>query len=136
MHIEHLAIWTNQLEELKEFYVMHFGAIPNEKYSNHQKKFSSYFLEFDSGSRLEIMQMEGIKKNPLEPNQHTGLVHFAIGVDSRNEVDAVTEKLHAAGVIIYSQPRTTGDGYYESVIEDPDGNLIEIASKATNDQIG
>lgn len=128
MHIEHLAIWTNQLEVLKEFYVKHFGAIPNDKYTNHLKKFSSYFLQFDSGSRLEIMQMDGIQNNPLTPNQYTGLVHFAIGVDTPNVVDTLTAKLRSSGVTIFSEPRTTGDGYYESVIQDPDGNLIEIAT--------
>lgn len=130
MHIEHLAIWTNQLEELKDFYVMYFGAIPNDKYTNHLKKFSSYFLRFDSGSRLEIMQMAGIEKNPMAPNQHTGLVHFAMGLESPHQVDELTEELRSSGVIIYSEPRKTGDGYYESVIQDPDGNLIELATSA------
>ncbi len=129
MHIEHLAIWTNQLEELREFYVQQLGATSNEKYTNHDKKFSSYFLQFDSGSRLEIMQMDGIKSNPLESNIYTGLVHFAMGVGSPKEVDMLTTKLRSVGVTICSEPRTTGDGYYESVIQDPDGNLIEIASK-------
>jgi len=130
MHIEHIAIWTNQLEVLKEFYTLHLGAKAGQKYTNIIKRFSSYFLEFDSGSRLEIMQMEGIEKNPLATNQHTGLVHFAMGVDSPEKVDQVTEALRSEGIKIFSESRRTGDGYYESVIQDPDGNLIEIAAKA------
>jgi len=127
MHIEHIAIWTNQLEILKDFYTCHLSAKAGEKYTNPVKKFSSYFLEFDSGCRLEIMQMEGIQDYPLPPNQHTGLVHFAMQVDSSEEVDQMTETLRSNGVKIFSEPRKTGDGYYESVIQDPDGNLIEIA---------
>ncbi|MEQ9425163.1 MAG: VOC family protein [Cyclobacteriaceae bacterium] len=129
MYIEHIAIWTHQLEVLRDFYCKYFNAKSNSKYVNPAKKFTSYFLTFDSGARLEIMQMEGIHRNPLIPNQNTGIVHFAMQMDSKDAIDRMTENLRSEGITIFSEARTTGDGYYESVIQDPDGNLIELATK-------
>jgi lactoylglutathione lyase len=125
MTIEHLAIWTEQLEGLKDFYIRFFGARANEKYQNSVKQFNSYFLNFENGCRLELMQMPGITKagEALRP---AGLAHFAIATGKKESVDALTEQLRKEGYIIAGEPRWTGDGYYESVVLDPDGNKIEI----------
>ena len=129
MKIEHVALWTFDLERAKAFYEKYFGAKAGEKYFNPTKHFESYFLSFKDGCRLEIMQMPGII--PLGPEvlgdkQHTGLIHFAISTGDKAAVDALTEKLRADGYNIVGEPRLTGDGYYESVVLDPDGNRIEI----------
>ena len=127
MKIEHLAIWTNQLEALKSFYIKFFGATSNEKYHNSKKEFNSYFLSFEDGARLELMQMPNIpeNKNNILLQSH-GLIHFAISTGSREKVDALTEAIRNAGYSVLSEPRFTGDGYYESVILDPGNNRIEI----------
>ncbi len=127
MKIEHVAIWTSNLEGMKNFYVHYFDASSNEIYYNHTKNFRSYFLSFDGDCRLEIMEMPGVphtKNDSLK--QFTGLIHFAIKVGSKTEVDSLTEILRKDGFKIVSEPRTTGDGYYESVILDPDGNRVEL----------
>jgi lactoylglutathione lyase len=127
MKIEHIAIWSRDIEKLKDFYIRYFGASATEKYFNPKKIFQSYFLSFDDGCRLELMQMPGI---PDDLNnkylQSTGIIHFAISVGSKETVDTVTELLQRDGFEIAGEPRTTGDGYYESVIFDPEGNRIEI----------
>lgn len=129
MHIEHIAIWTNQLELMRDFYITHFGAVSNEGYHNPAKKFRSYFLSFGSGPRLEIMQREGIPDNANDlAAQYIGLIHFAIAVGSRDEVDSLTKSLRDAGFPVLDGPRQTGDGYYESVVADPEGNRIEITA--------
>jgi len=127
MKIEHIAVWTNQLDALKAFYVQFFKASCNEKYHNPHKQFNSYFLSFDNGARLELMQMPGIPANSNDVmRQHTGLIHFALSTGSKEKVDALTEEIGHAGIAVLSEPRWTGDGYYESVILDPDSNRVEI----------
>jgi lactoylglutathione lyase len=127
MKIEHLAIWTYNIEGLKNFYMHYFDASSSQIYHNHSKEFRSYFLSFDSDCRLELMEMPNINKSKHEPLKHySGLAHFAIQVGSKNEVDRLTEIIRSDGFHIISEPRTTGDGYYESVILDPDGNKVEI----------
>lgn len=127
MRIEHLAIWTNQLEILRDFYITYFGAVANNGYYNAAKNFRSYFLTFGDGARLELMQKPGIPQNSNDQlAQYTGLIHFAIAADSREAVDQLTERLRIDGFPVLDGPRTTGDGYYESVVQDPDGNRIEI----------
>jgi lactoylglutathione lyase len=125
MKIEHVAIWTNQLEVLKLFYTSFFGAQSNEKYYNPGKQFSSYFLSFDNGCRLELMEMPGIS-NETGMIQRAGLAHFAIAAAKKEEVDALTEQIRQNGYVVAGEPRWTGDGYYESIVLDPDGNRIEI----------
>ncbi|MCK8493996.1 VOC family protein [Spirosoma sp. RP8] len=129
MHIEHLAIWVRDLEQMRTFYQTYFSAIANQKYTNHQKGFSSYFLRFDGGSRLELMHMPTIPDSPHDSlQQFIGLTHFAVSVGSRDAVDALTERLRADGYLIVGEPRQTGDGYYESVVLDPEQNRIEITA--------
>lgn len=127
MKIDHIAIWTYNLEGLKNFYMQYFDASSNEIYHNHSKEFRSHFLSFDDDCRIEIMEMPSIprsKNNILK--QFTGLIHFAIQVGSKKNVDELTERLRTDGFKIIGEPRTTGDGCYESVFLDPDGNRVEI----------
>jgi lactoylglutathione lyase len=126
MRIDHLALWTHDLESIKSFYEKYFHAKSGEKYVNPKKNFESYFLTFAEGGRLEIMQMPGIDTRDHKDKQTTGLSHFAISVGSKHSVDNLTEVLRQDGYEVIGEPRTTGDGYYESVVLDPEGNRIEI----------
>jgi lactoylglutathione lyase len=126
MKIDHLALWTFDLERSRLFYEKYFEAKADDKYINPKKEFESYFLSFKDGCRLEIMQMPGVIPLDRRQKQHTGLIHFAVSVGDKVSVDALTEKLRKDGHEIVGEPRTTGDGYYESVVLDPDGNRIEI----------
>jgi len=127
MRIEHLAIWTYNLEGLRNFYMHYFDASASDVYHNHSKEYQSYFLSFDGECRLELMQMPNIPKSKNDPvKQFSGLVHFSIQTGSISRVKEITEDLRKDGFKIVSEPRITGDGYYESVILDPDGNRVEI----------
>jgi lactoylglutathione lyase len=127
--IDHIAIWSRDIEKLKDFYQHYFHTTANEKYFNPKKNFESYFLSFQDGCRLEIMQMPGIPASTNDVHkQFMGLIHFAISVGSKDAVDALTEQLRHDGHEIVGEPRTTGDGYYESVVLDPEGNRIEITN--------
>jgi lactoylglutathione lyase len=129
MKIEHIAIWARDIEKLKDFYSHYFHAVAGEKYFNPKKNFESYFLSFDTGCRLELMQMPGILDNKdTQASQYFGLTHLAISVGSSELVDHLTTQLRDDGYVIVSEPRTTGDGYYESVILDTEGNRIEITA--------
>ena len=130
MTLEHVAIWTDDLETLKAFYERYFGGIANEKYINRQKGFQSYFLRFASGARLELMTREGIPVNLNDTikKQHLGIIHLAFGVSSMMEVDEKARQLATAGYPILSGPRKTGDGYYEFETLDPDNNRIEVTT--------
>ena len=132
MTLEHVAIWTSNLERLKEYYIKYFQAIPNDKYINPHKGFESYFLSFQSGARLEIMTMPGISANMNDTitAQHRGIIHLAFGVDQMGEVDAKAKELQDDGFPILSGPRRTGDGYYEFETLDPDNNRLEVTARA------
>jgi lactoylglutathione lyase len=134
MKIDHIALWTNDLEKLKNFYLKYFRAVAGELYHNTRKDFRSYFLAFgDGGCRLEIMQMPGVPASLNDARrQFIGLIHFAIDVGSKAKVDELTELLRKDGYPVIGEPRTTGDGYYESVILDPDGNRVEIQFGGTH----
>lgn len=130
MTLEHVAIWTDQLEALKDFYVKFFHAVANEKYTNEKKQFHSYFLTFQSGARLELMSMPNIpgNNNDRVKAQHQGIIHLAFGVDTMQQVDEKATELKAAGFPILSGPRKTGDGYYEFETLDPDDNRLEVTT--------
>ena len=127
MRIEHIAIWVKDLEKQKSFYEKYFHAKAGEKYVNSKKNFQSYFLAFDSGARLELMHQPEIPKNQNDVvKQNQGLIHFAISLGSKEKVDSLTSILKNDGFTVLDGPRTTGDGYYESVFLDLEGNRIEL----------
>lgn len=125
MHIEHIAMYVNDLEKTREFFVRYFNAVSNEGYHNKTTDFRSYFLSFDDGARLEIM-----KKPQMEDDEktltRTGYIHIAFRLGSREAVDTLTERMRKDGYQVISGPRTTGDGYYESCIIALEGNQIEL----------
>ncbi|MBB6215242.1 lactoylglutathione lyase [Anaerosolibacter carboniphilus] len=127
MRIEHIAIWTLDIERLRSFYEKYFDCRAGEKYINPIKNFESYFLAFDGGARMEIMRMPLVQSRAADlGGTFVGIAHFAVSVGSRQAVISLTERLRRDGFSVVGEPRTTGDGYFESVIKDPDGNLIEI----------
>lgn len=123
MKIEHIAIYVDDLERAKDFFVKYFNAIPNNIYHNKKTDFKSYFLTFEDGARLEIMHKPNI---PDGMKNSTGYAHIAFSLGSAENVDILTEKLKSDGYKVISEPRTTGDGYYESCIADCEGNHIEL----------
>lgn len=125
MKISHIAMYVSDIEKSKDFYIKYFGAVPNEKYHNSKTGLETYFLSFDGYVRLEIMQRPdtvSVEKSELAE----GFAHLAFGVGSRENVDRLTEQLREDGFTVAGEPRITGDGYYESVVLDNDGNRIEI----------
>lgn len=126
MKIEHIAIWVDDLEKMKTFYLTFFDLESNTKYTNPRKGFSSYFLSFPSGARLELMTKSDVTSGRDRKTLKAGLAHFAISVGSKERVDSITKLIESSGFNVESFPRITGDGYYESVISDPEGNLIEL----------
>lgn len=126
MKIEHLAIWADDIELLREFYTEYFNVSCNDKYVNPRRGFSSYFLSFgEDKTRIELMHIPDMAA-PESKGNLKGLAHFAISVGGKDAVDTLTEKLREDGYTIAGEPRTSGDGYYESVVLDPEGNYVEI----------
>lgn len=130
MVIDHVAIWTPQLEKLRDYYVRYFNGKSNEKYLNKERHFESYFISFDSGTRLELMQMPGIPRNLNDTieKQHLGIIHLSFGVENMERVDEKFRELIADGYKILRGPRKTGDGYWEFETLDPDNNRVEVAA--------
>lgn len=125
MQIEHIAMYVNKLDETRDFFMKYFNAVSNEGYHNKTTDFRSYFLSFDCGARLEIMQkpeMEDCEKQVAR----TGYIHIAFSLGSKEAVNELTNRLKNDGYTVLSGPRTTGDGYYESCIIGIEGNQIEI----------
>lgn len=130
MRINHIGIWTNQLEEMRTFYLTFFNGKSNEKYENQKKGFESYFIRFDDLAAIEIMRKTSIKTTHNHPSEeYIGLAHLSFSVGAPDAVNALTERLRHAGYQVVGEPRTTGDGCYESVVLDPDNNRIEIMSE-------
>ena len=125
MKIEHAAMYVNDLEGVRDFFVRYFDAVSNEGYHNIKTGFRSYFLRFSDGARLEIMNRPDMSDGDKDV-MHTGYIHLAFSTGSREKVDKLTKKLKDDGYEILSGPRTTGDGYYESCVLGPEGNQIEI----------
>ena len=127
IRIEHIALWADDIESLCAFYSHYFGAVMGSRYENVSKGFSSRFLSFESGARIEVMTTA-----TLHPARHVagaqrmGLTHFAVSLGSEQAVDDLTRTLLQGGVPVVDGPRRTGDGYYESVILDPEGNRVEL----------
>lgn len=129
IRIEHVALWTEDIERLVYFYSKYFNATAGDRYINSAKGFESRFLSFEGGARLEVMKstrVEAVKHAPGA--QRMGLTHLAMSLGSEAGVDALTNRLRGDAYEVVDGPRRTGDGYYEGVILDPDGNRIEIAA--------
>lgn len=125
--IDHVALYVRDLEAARAFFMRYFGVVSNEKYVNSKTGFQSYFLTFDRGGRLEIMTKPGLKERTGGPEAEAcGFAHLAVGVGSKEKVDELTARLAGDGYLTLSGPGTTGDGYYESCVEGPEGNRIEI----------
>lgn len=125
MKIEHIAMYVNDLERTREFFEKYFGAVSNEGYHNPKTGLRTYFLSFDNGARLEIMNRPGMVDNE-KALARTGYMHIAFSLGSKETVDRLTAQLREDGYEVVSGPRTTGDGYYESCILGIEGNQIEI----------
>ena len=125
MKIEHIAMYVNDLEGAKAFFVTYFGAVSNGGYHNQKTGFRSYFLHFEGGARLELMNRPRME-DPEKTLNRTGFAHIAFSLGSREGVDTLTARLKADGYSVISGPRTTGDGYYESCVVALEGNQIEI----------
>ena len=125
MRIEHIAMYVNDLETTKEFFVKVFNASSNTKYHNPKTGLETYFLSFEDGARLEIMKRPNMVSSKKTLTR-TGYIHLAFSVGSKEKVDLLTSQLEQDGYEIISGPRTTGDGYYESCVLGPEGNQIEI----------
>lgn len=130
MTIDHVAIWTNQLEKLKDYYVRYFDGESNQKYTNKDRNFESYFVSFESGSRLELMQMPGIPPNLNDTvgKQYQGIIHLSFGMKNMDMVNGKFKELSADGYKILRGPRKTGDGYWEFETLDPDNNRLEVSA--------
>jgi lactoylglutathione lyase len=128
MRLEHVAVWTRNVERLRTFYERYFAARAGALYRSRTRPgFNSYFLTFpDGGSRLELMSMPALEAASAAPA--VGYAHIAVSVGSREAVESLTARLRADGIRVLSDPRQTGDGYYESVVADPDGNAVEITA--------
>lgn len=125
MFINHIALYVNDLEKMKKFYEEFFNGKSNEMYHNKNTGLKTYFLSFENRARLEIMTRPDMTENQKELTK-LGYIHLAFSVGSREKVDALTNKLKNSGYKVISGPRTTGDGYYESCVLDPENNQIEI----------
>ena len=125
MVIEHIAMYVNDLESARDFFVKYLGAKSNDGYHNVKTGFRSFFVSFDDGARIEIMNKPEMADDNKELNR-TGYAHIAFSVGSKERVDELTEQIKNAGYEVVSGPRTTGDGYYESCIVAVEGNQIEL----------
>ena len=125
MKIEHIALYVNDLEEARKFFIKYLGAKSNDGYHNLKTNFRSYFLSFEEGARLELMNKPEMPDQPKNLAR-TGYAHIAFSVGGKEKVDALTARLKDGGYDVISGPRITGDGYYESCIVVIEGNQIEI----------
>ena len=135
MKIEHVAIWVKDIDKVCEFYRKYFGGVVQPLYHNPTKRFTSRFVTFESGARLEVMHRPDIRGDAgtfhvkqSEIAEHLGFAHLSFSVGSKEDVDHLTQQMSEDGITIAGEPRTTGDGYYESVVLDPEGNRIELSA--------
>jgi len=129
MKIEHLAIWVDDLELMKDFYLKYFETNAGNKYTNEKNQYTSYFIFFgEDKTRLELMHKPDIAPTIGQRGFTKGLAHFTISVGGEQNVNELTERFRKDGYTIFSEPRTTGDGYYESVVLDPEGNYLEVCA--------
>lgn len=127
MKLEHIAIWVDDLEKMRQFYMTYFDVSCGEKYVNSKKQYTSYFLSFGPDQcRIELMNRPDIDEKKGKRGFTKGLAHLSVSLGSKEAVNELTERLRKSDYSIASEPRTTGDGYYESAVLDPEGNYIEL----------
>ena len=127
MKIEHVAYWVQDLELMRDFYQKYFGGWFGEIYHNSKKEFRSCFITFSTECRLELMHSPRVTGSLIRSfTEVTGITHMAFSVGSKEQVDELTSRLEQDDFQVIGKPRTTGDGYYESVVLDPELNRIEI----------
>ncbi len=130
LRIDHVGLWVSDLERQRQFYVEVLGGKAGAQYVNERTGFRSYFVSFGDGARLELMSRRAGQLGTRSAGESLGYAHIALQLGSPEAVDSLFSRLEAAGVAIVGRPRTTGDGYYEAVVADPEGNLIELAGPA------
>lgn len=131
MKVEHIAVWVDDIELMKEFYLKYFNVSCNNKYVNPTKNYTSYFLTFnEGGARIELMNRPDITENDKLRYMLKGLAHICISIGGKEVVNDLTERFRRDGYTIASEPRTSGDGYYESAVLDPEGNYIELLAES------
>jgi len=128
MQLAHIALYVQDLEGMKDFYVQYFDASANAKYHNPKTGLQTYFLSFSGGARLELMNHPGLIPHQQQDAPAAGYNHIAFALGSPERVDALAQELSQAGCPILSGPRFTGDGYYEVSLLDPEGNLLELVA--------
>lgn len=127
MKIDHVALFCQDLEAMRDFFITYFEATSNDLYHNQRTGLRTYILSFPNGdTRLELMQRPDVTRQAVPEHAHLGYIHLSLAVGSRMQVEALTSRLQAEGYHVLSGPRTTGDGYYESCVEGPEKILIEI----------
>ena len=124
VRIDHVALWVHDLEPMRAFYVGAFGGVSGDLYENPATGLKSYFVSFGEGARLELMYRPGLRPSPTDAT--AGHAHIALALGSRDAVDGAVAALRQRGVPVQSEPRVTGDGYYEAVILDPERNRVEL----------
>ena len=127
VRLEHVGLWVADLDRVAGFYSKYFGAQVGDLYRNERKRFESRFLTFGGGARLEVMTRHDVTQH--QPTEQLGLAHVALCIGDEAAVDALAARLQADGVAPDSGPRRTGDGYYECVVRDPEGNRVEITAE-------
>ncbi|MDO5582151.1 MAG: VOC family protein [Planctomycetia bacterium] len=125
MRIDHIALYVKDLERTREFFQSYFQARSNNGYRNPKSGLRTYFLTFEDGTRLEIMTRSDLE-DPEKSEFRTGYIHLAFSLGSSEAVDSITKRLADDGFTVLSGPRTTGDGYYESCVLGPEGNILEL----------
>ena len=123
-NIHHIALWVRDLEKIKSFYIRHFYCVSGEKYINEKKQYASYFLKFENTS-MEIMNRPDIESSPFS-KEVFGWAHIAISLGSKEQVLETLEQIRNEGCAVLGEPRITGDGFFEAVVADPEGNRVEL----------
>jgi lactoylglutathione lyase len=126
VRLEHVALWVRDVERVAAFYARYFDARIGDRYENPRKGFQSRFLEFASGARLEVMARTDVDTRAV--GEQLGFAHVAVAIGSEAAVDALASVFQADGVAVLDGPRRTGDGYYECVVLDPEGNRVEVTA--------
>ena len=128
MKLAHVALWCRDLDRAVAFWVDYFGAKAGERYASKRRLgFVSRFVTLDEGAMLELMSIPGLDAHAAQAADRPGWAHVAISLGSEAAVDALAERMAGLGLLA-SPPRWTGDGFYEAVIRDPEGNFVEITA--------